>query len=112
MVCFDTTFLIDLMREKRKRKKGPATKKLHELAKRDERPTTTIITLAELYIGPYHVKNTEDELEKIQKIVIGSEAKCLFDFFYFLHRPDQLQEAVSFSPEAQKTIERIKANKP
>ena len=57
-------------------------------------------------------KLTEDELEKIPKIVIGSAAKCLFDFFYFLHRPDQLQEAVSFSPEAQKTIERIKANKP
>lgn len=55
---------------------------------------------------------TEDELEKVPKIVIGSAGKCLFDYFYFLHRADQLQKIVNYSSDAQKAIDRIKENKP
>ncbi|MFN2304302.1 MAG: hypothetical protein ACK2TV_11290 [Anaerolineales bacterium] len=55
---------------------------------------------------------TEDELNRIPKIVIGSAAKCLFDYFYFLSRPEKLQQIVHYSPQANIAIDRIRAKKP
>lgn len=69
MVCLDTTFIIDLMREKKDGKTGPALQKLRELAERKETPKTTIITVSELYVGPYRVADTASELEKVERII-------------------------------------------
>ena len=68
MVCLDTSFLVDLMREKRNGKKGPAQTKSRELAERGEVPRTTVITLSELYVGPYRARDAARELEKIERI--------------------------------------------
>jgi len=70
MVCFDTSFIIDLMREAGKKEKGPATLKMEEFRERKEIPRTTIITVSELYVGPNNVKNSVDELEKLEKILL------------------------------------------
>ena len=69
MVCLDTTFIIDLMREKKDGKMDPASKKLRELIERKEVPKTSIITVSELYVGPYRVVDTESELEKVERII-------------------------------------------
>jgi len=55
---------------------------------------------------------TEKELEVIPKMVLQSAAKCLFDYFYHLPRPEKLREIVSFSPTANIAVERIKNNQP
>ncbi|MDP6156340.1 MAG: type II toxin-antitoxin system VapC family toxin [Candidatus Thermoplasmatota archaeon] len=68
MVCLDTTFIIDLMREKKSGIKGPASLKLMELMDRKEVPKTSIITVSELYVGPYRVEDAR-ELEKVERIV-------------------------------------------
>jgi KDO2-lipid IV(A) lauroyltransferase len=48
------------------------------------------------------------ELDKTPETILISSAKCMFDYFHFLPRPERLQRIVSFSPEAQATIDRIK----
>jgi len=69
MVCLDTTFIIDLMREKKNGIKGLASQKLMELMERKEVPKTSIITVSELYVGPYRAENTTLELEKVEHII-------------------------------------------
>jgi len=73
MVCFDTSFIIDLLREKKSGDRGPATRKLDELSVGDSIPRTTIITLAELFVGPYRVRNGASEMEKVERIAGGME---------------------------------------
>ncbi len=68
MVCLDTAFIVDLLREKKRRTEGRATKKWEQLMVNREIPRTTIITLAELYVGPYRVDDTAAELEKVERI--------------------------------------------
>ena len=51
MVCVDTTFLIDLIH-----KNSAAEKKLSALAKGKDGPSTTVITVAELFYGAYKLK--------------------------------------------------------
>lgn len=50
------------------------------------------------------------ELDELPKIVFRSAAKCTFDYFHFLTRPEGLSDLVDFSPEARHTIERIHNN--
>jgi len=51
MAILDTTFLIDLMKESKVRRAGPATAKLGELMQRGEELRAAVFTIAELYVG-------------------------------------------------------------
>jgi hypothetical protein len=50
---------------------------------------------------------TKQELNRLPRVVFRSASKCFFDYFYFLTRPEKLEEIVHFSPEAEATIKRI-----
>lgn len=54
----------------------------------------------------------EKTLRKLPKVVFRSAAKCIFDYFYFLSRPEKLLGIVKFSPEAEAAFERIRQNQP
>ncbi len=51
-------------------------------------------------------------LNQMPKTIFVSAAKCIFDYFHFLPRPEKLQNIISFSPEASNAIERIKNQEP
>ena len=51
MAVLDTTLLIDVMRETRKRTLGRAVHKLHELVMRGDSLRVTLFTIGELYVG-------------------------------------------------------------
>lgn len=51
-------------------------------------------------------------LDQMPKTIFVSAAKCIFDYFHFLSRPEKLQNIISFSPEASNAIERIKNQEP
>ena len=53
---------------------------------------------------------SKEKLDKLPKIVFQSSANCIFDYFYFLSRPERLQEIVDFSSSAQQAFDRIKNN--
>ena len=55
---------------------------------------------------------TKEALDELPKIVFRSAAKCVFDYFHFLQRPEKLQEIVNFDTQGRKTIDRIRNNKP
>jgi len=55
---------------------------------------------------------TKHELNRLPRVVFRSASKCFFDYFYFLSRPEKLEEIVHFSPEAEATIKRIQDNEP
>jgi len=55
---------------------------------------------------------TKKELNQLPRAVFRSASKCFFDYFYFLTRPDKLEEIIRLSPEAEATIERIRNHKP
>lgn len=55
---------------------------------------------------------SQEELKELPKIVFRSAANCIFDYFYFLSRPDRLQEVVDFSQKAKMAFERIKNKQP
>jgi lauroyl/myristoyl acyltransferase len=55
---------------------------------------------------------SDEELSKKPKIVFRSAAKCMFDYFYFLSRPKELDKIVDFSPEGEMACERIRNNQP
>ena len=57
MVCLDTCFLIDFLREQRSGKQGVASNKFNELQDHGETPKTTTINLAELYFGAYYTRS-------------------------------------------------------
>ena len=42
--------------------------------------------------------------------IFQSAARCIFDYFYFLSRPEKLKTIVSFSPAAQRAFDRIRQN--
>jgi tRNA(fMet)-specific endonuclease VapC len=66
MVCLDTTFLIDLLH-----KNPAAEKKLSSLVKESDGPSTTVMTIAELFYGAYKSKNIAAEKEKIKQVLSG-----------------------------------------
>jgi KDO2-lipid IV(A) lauroyltransferase len=51
-------------------------------------------------------------MRKLPKVVFRSAAKCIFDYFYFLSRPEKLLEIVKFTPEAEAAFARVKQNQP
>jgi len=60
-----------------------------------------------------HNQSLKDEtLDDLPKIVFRSAAKCIFDYFYFLSRPDKLKETIDFSEEVMVAFERIRKNEP
>lgn len=60
MVCFDTSYLVDLVR-----RNPEAEKKLAYFLERDETLTTTPISAAELFEGAYSPRRKSGELERI-----------------------------------------------
>ena len=62
MAVLETTFIIDLLKETKRRRTGPATLKLQELTARGEILRVAIFTLAELFVGV--VKGTRPEQER------------------------------------------------
>lgn len=55
---------------------------------------------------------SQEDLAELPKIVFRSASNCIFDYFYFLSRPDRLQEVVDFSPKARIAFDRIEKNQP
>ncbi len=55
---------------------------------------------------------SKKDLNKIPRIIFRSAAKCLFDYFHHLPRPDELGKLVHYSPEARIAFERIRNNQP
>lgn len=64
MVCVDTNFIIDLLKNKKE-----AIVKLTEYADQGINPTTTIVTVAELYKGAYKINDTKKEISKIESVL-------------------------------------------
>jgi|CXWL01.1.fsa_nt_gi predicted nucleic acid-binding protein len=64
MALLDTTFLIDLMKEAKKRRSGSATVKLDELIGRGEALRIAVFTIGELYVGV--AKGTQPTRERIK----------------------------------------------
>ncbi|MEX0704252.1 MAG: type II toxin-antitoxin system VapC family toxin [Planctomycetales bacterium] len=62
MALLDTTLLVDLMKEVKRRRPGPATAKLEDLERRDEVLRIAIFTIGELYIGV--TKGRDSALER------------------------------------------------
>lgn len=55
---------------------------------------------------------TTEELASIPKTIFRSAAKCMFDYFYYLHRPEKLRKIICFDPEARAAITRIQNQEP
>ncbi len=56
----------------------------------------------------HHHKLTPEALDAFPKIIFRSAARCMFDYFYFLARPDRLQNVIKYSPNAQEALARIR----
>lgn len=66
MALLDTTVVIDLMREAKKRSTGRAVKKLHELVQNGELLRVSLFTLGELYVGVAKVAQPTRERRAIE----------------------------------------------
>jgi lauroyl/myristoyl acyltransferase len=53
---------------------------------------------------------TKKELRRKPRVIFSSAAKCIFDYFYFLSRPQELLDIIDFSPNGKLVCERIKSN--
>jgi KDO2-lipid IV(A) lauroyltransferase len=51
-------------------------------------------------------------LDEFPKIIFRSSARCLFDYFYYLARPEKLRAVIKFSEKAEAAIQRIQNNQP
>jgi tRNA(fMet)-specific endonuclease VapC len=69
MAVLETTFIIDLMKESKRGRGGPASAKLQELTGRGESLQLAIFTLAELYVGVAKSNQPQTERQAIQKCV-------------------------------------------
>jgi hypothetical protein len=67
MALLDTTFLIDVMKEAKKRRAGPATVKLDELIRRGEALRIAVFTIGELYVGVAKGTQPTREQEKVER---------------------------------------------
>lgn len=52
------------------------------------------------------------ELDTLTAKVFQSAGRCLFDYFHYIGRPESLFKIVSFGPESQQAIERIRNHQP
>lgn len=77
MAVFDTTFLIDLMREVRRAQPDRAHTKLAELEARDETFAVAVFTIAELMVGVHKCANPILEKSRVDECV------ALFDCISF-----------------------------
>jgi len=57
-------------------------------------------------------KLSTGELNALTVKVFQSAARCLFDYFHYIGRPESLLKITSFGPEAQQAFERIRNNQP
>lgn len=55
---------------------------------------------------------SEEELNKVPKTIFRSAAKCLFDYFHYLPRPEKLQQLVDYSSQAKAVFERVRNDEP
>ena len=67
MIHFDTSFLVDHMRESARNKPGPATVFLEHLDDEEE-PAISVFVLCELYAGVGLYAKPAEELEKLERI--------------------------------------------
>ncbi len=67
MIHLDTTFLVDLMREARRRERGAATKRLESLA--DEELGISLFVLCELEAGAALAERAEEERSRVRSVV-------------------------------------------
>ena len=73
MALFDTTFIIDLMKDAKTRRHGPATQELDDLLRRGELMRVPIFTLAELYVGVIKGTQPERESQAIERCMAAFE---------------------------------------
>jgi tRNA(fMet)-specific endonuclease VapC len=85
MAVFDTTFLIDLMREVRKNRPGKAHDKFAELNSRGESFAVSAFTLAELMVGVHRSNDPAAEANRVEEclklfncIAFGEAAATIF----------------------------------
>ncbi len=81
-----------------------------QLGKSKHSPIVKAIRANQWVIHGQSVK--PETLNLIPQMVFESSAKCLFDYFHFLSRPEKLKEIVEISPEAMAAFERIWRNEP
>lgn len=55
---------------------------------------------------------SEEELDELPKTIFRSAARCMFDYFYYLTRPEKLRDVVDFSESAMAVIRRINNQEP
>src|SRR5687768_15342379 len=67
MALLDTTFLIDLMKEAKRRRAGAATVKLDELIGRGEALRIAVFTIGELYVGVAKGTQPTRERTKVER---------------------------------------------
>jgi KDO2-lipid IV(A) lauroyltransferase len=53
-----------------------------------------------------------EALDQLPKTVFQSAARCFFDYFHHLSRPEKLQRVITIDPEAQAALERLKNQQP
>ena len=87
MACLDTTFLIDLIREIRRRKNGPATMLLKQLLENGEALTISLFAIAELYAGTQthsgkEKESLEDLLAWFEILPFGTSTARIFGVLY------------------------------
>lgn len=68
MIHFDTSFLVDVLRERRRRALGPANELLESLAD-DEEGCLSIHALCELLVGVELAADPSRERERVQRLV-------------------------------------------
>lgn len=81
-----------------------------QLGKNKHSPMVKAIRANQWVIHGQSVK--PETLNIIPKMVFESSAKCFFDYFHFLSRPEKLKDIVEISPEAMAAFERIWTNDP
>ncbi len=73
MAVLETTFVIDLMKESKRARTGPAALKLEELTTRGESLRIAIFTLAELFVGLAKGTRPRQERTAIEQCVAPFE---------------------------------------
>jgi len=73
MAVLETTFVIDLMKESKRERAGPASAKLQELTSRGESLRIAIFTLAELFVGVAKGTRPQQERSAIELCVAPFE---------------------------------------
>ena len=93
MVCLETDFLVDLLRNKKE-----AILKLEELVQKNSIIVATPISLTELFHGAFKSKN-QLNIENVEKIMAGVE---LLDFDFFASK--KAGELIAFLEEKGEKI--------